>query len=305
MSTPSISVIIPVYNAASTLRACLDSILVQQAASLEVLLVDDGSTDESVQICDDYAARDQRIHVFHRRNQGVSTARNFGISRAKGEWIAFIDSDDRIDPGYFPTSDRHDCDLLLQNWRVMGKEEQEEHFDALVYRGEECRQFFSEHAHLNAFRVVWEKLLRRDIIEQYQLRFDTHIRLGEDTLFMLAYLSHCQSVEVLATSDYIYYRPDSWNQYQRKYHLSLQDFRLYVDNFWNLYQQVGFQSPSLIRFIYSFFYWCSNPHNSIWLNIRINAYPTVMKMKQKISEGSRTEKTKRGIFKIFSWILYH
>lgn len=98
MNNPLVSIIIPVYNVEEFLARCLDSILVQTYANIEVLLVDDGSTDNSSEICDKFTAVDSRIIVFHKKNGGVSTARNLGIGHAKGDYICFVDSDDTVEP---------------------------------------------------------------------------------------------------------------------------------------------------------------------------------------------------------------
>ena len=94
---PYISVIVPVYNAESTLKKCIDSILVQDFTDFEVILIDDGSQDESLQICEDFAKKDNRVIVVHKENGGVSSARNYGLEIAKGKWVTFIDSDDYVD----------------------------------------------------------------------------------------------------------------------------------------------------------------------------------------------------------------
>ena len=95
---PLISIVVPVYNAEKTLEKCLDSILCQTYHCLEIILVNDGSTDSSGNICDDYATKDNRIQVIHKQNGGVSSARNVGIDAASGDYIGFVDSDDWIDP---------------------------------------------------------------------------------------------------------------------------------------------------------------------------------------------------------------
>lgn len=97
---PRISVIIPVYNARDYLRRCLDSVLNQDFTDIEVILVDDGSTDESVGICDDYAERDSRITVYHKKNEGASLTRKYGLERAGGEYVTFVDSDDWVANDY-------------------------------------------------------------------------------------------------------------------------------------------------------------------------------------------------------------
>lgn len=93
-----ISVIVPVYNVERYLSDCVDSILAQTLQEFELLLIDDGSTDRSALLCDEYAAKDPRIRVFHQENKGQSAARNFGIAHARGEWVCFVDSDDLIHP---------------------------------------------------------------------------------------------------------------------------------------------------------------------------------------------------------------
>ena len=96
MKQPKISIIVPVYNAEKYLRQCMDSILNQSFQDFELLLIDDGSKDDSGIICDEYAKKDKRISVWHQENQGVSVARNVGLEHAQGEWIYFPDSDDIV-----------------------------------------------------------------------------------------------------------------------------------------------------------------------------------------------------------------
>lgn len=93
---PLISIIVPVYNVEGTLNRCIDSILNQTFSDWELFLIDDGCTDKSGKICDEYASKDGRIKVFHKENGGVSSARNVGLDNAKGEWITFCDSDDFV-----------------------------------------------------------------------------------------------------------------------------------------------------------------------------------------------------------------
>ena len=99
-SNPKISVIVPVYNVELYLRRCIDSILAQTFTDFELLLVDDGSTDRSGEICDDYARKDMRVGVFHNKNHGVAYTRQFGLEHVTAEYFAFVDSDDFIDQQY-------------------------------------------------------------------------------------------------------------------------------------------------------------------------------------------------------------
>ena len=101
MNRPSISIIIPVYNSAKYLERCLDSILAQTFTFKELILVNDGSKDSSGEICDKYSLKDTRISVYHNQNMGASAARNFGLEKATGDYISFIDSDDWIEPTFY------------------------------------------------------------------------------------------------------------------------------------------------------------------------------------------------------------
>ena len=97
---PKISVIVPVYNTEKYLHRCIDSILAQTFTDFELLLIDDGSKDNSGAICDEYAAKDSRVRVFHKENGGVSSARNLGLDNVRGEWVTFVDSDDWVEKEY-------------------------------------------------------------------------------------------------------------------------------------------------------------------------------------------------------------
>jgi len=110
MSMPVISIIVPVYNAAKYLGKCLDSIQAQTYTSLEILLIDDGSTDESLAICEEYARKDSRFRVIHQENQGVSAARNKGLDLASGDFIGFVDSDDWIEPDMYELLYKNLCE---------------------------------------------------------------------------------------------------------------------------------------------------------------------------------------------------
>lgn len=100
---PVVSIIVPVYNVKSYVGECVESLCRQTYTNLEILLVDDGSTDGSGEVCDEYAGRDERIRVIHQANRGLSGARNMGLDDARGEYIAFVDSDDLVSPNYVET----------------------------------------------------------------------------------------------------------------------------------------------------------------------------------------------------------
>ena len=119
MSSVKVSIIVPVYNTGNYLRKCVDSILGQTLKDIEVLIIDDGSTDESGKICDFYSEQDSRVKVIHKKNEGVSVARNLGIALANGVYIGFVDSDDWIDPEMYEClvgqAELHDADLVMSD----------------------------------------------------------------------------------------------------------------------------------------------------------------------------------------------
>ena len=117
-----ITVIIPVYNAGKYLRKCLDSIVMGQYSDWECILVDDGSKDDSLSICEEYANKDSRFRVFHQINAGASAARNVGLDNAKGEYITFIDADDWVSSNYLFAVEKCDSDLILLETKHVNKE---------------------------------------------------------------------------------------------------------------------------------------------------------------------------------------
>ena len=124
--TPTVSIIVPVYNAVNTIGRCIESILNQEYSDFELLLVNDGSADGSGAICDAYADRDSRVRVFHQVNSGVSASRNLALDHAKGDYLQFLDSDDWITPdatsSLVRAAETNRCDLVIADfYRVVGE----------------------------------------------------------------------------------------------------------------------------------------------------------------------------------------
>lgn len=213
MSKPTISVIIPIYNAEKYLSRCIDSILCQSFRDFEILLIDDGSQDESDKICDEYARRDKRIEVFHKENGGVSSARNFGLDKSCGEWITFVDADDELAPVFLSNmvscahgkavliisncvvnveNERHCSHVVINNEVISG----DELLDRLL-KGENIRN------------EVWAKLFKRSYIDK--VRFNTNLKIGEDLLFLLSCCKNHLKEEICFSShsDYLYYQYES------------------------------------------------------------------------------------------------
>lgn len=215
-----ISIIIPVYNSVTVLPICLQSILNQTYQNFEVLLINDGSNDGSAALCDYYADLDVRVSVFHKLNGGVSSARNIGISNARGEYITYIDSDDTIELDYLERLQRNFAeDLAICGFKITdGKEfALEEDVITLDRMAKEVPIMVRDPFLLYS---ACGKLFRRELIERHNLLFDTHLRLYEDSMFVLNYLSLCKSVRKQPFSGYLY--NGEWGGVN-KYILSLND----------------------------------------------------------------------------------
>ena len=211
-----VSIIVPVYNTARYLPRCVESILRQTYRDIELLLIDDGSTDKSGSICDRYERRDSRVKVLHKKNEGVSVARNIGMEHAAGEFIAFVDSDDWVKSTYIQTllqiaeeADLAMCALELMEFRRPKYKDTniETHFD--LENPSDLEQFFFTKA------IHWGcpvcKLFRADIIRNRHIIFPEGIRNGEDTLFVLDYLYYSRTAVFVESYQYYYNRmvPDS------------------------------------------------------------------------------------------------
>jgi len=195
MNNLKISIIVPVYNVEKYLQQFFDSIMTQTFQDFEVLLIDDGSTDKSGEMCDEYAKRENRVRVFHKRNGGVSSARNIGLSEAKGEWIYFSDADDRLYPNTLEMLLKEigaDCAMSIGGYEVYDEN------GNLVYSesDRDCGIMDKDSALLQMFRAnpyiyqgyVWNKLYKREVISNNKLIFDEKIIFNEDRLFNVKYL---------------------------------------------------------------------------------------------------------------------
>ena len=195
------SIVIPVYNAKASLERCVDSWLCQTRKDLEIILVDDGSSDGSKELCDRLAKNHSGtcVRVIHQANSGVSAARNAGIRAAEGEFLLFTDSDDYVEPDYLEKmavlQESSDADLVLCGYHHLYdgadivKVPGETHVSAMA----EFQQEFLELYKKSDLNMPWNKLYRKALAGV----FDTSLSLGEDLLFNLEYLSKCRRVAVL------------------------------------------------------------------------------------------------------------
>lgn len=208
---PMVSIIVPIYNAEQYLRRCVDSILNQEYTDYELLLVNDGSTDASGDICEEYGDRDPRVIVIQKENTGVSDSRNRALDRARGKYLQFLDSDDWITPDatrlFVRAAEEYGCDMVISDfYRVVGERLSPK--GDIEEEGVLTREEFAAHMMENPadfyYGVLWNKLYRRDIVEEHKLRMDTDISWCEDFMFNLEYIRHAGSVYSLRVPIYYY-----------------------------------------------------------------------------------------------------
>lgn len=203
MGTPLISVIVPVYNVKPYLRNCLDSILRQSNEDWEAIVIDDGSTDGSGEICDEYARRDKRFKAYHQENKGVSAARNVGLDHVLGNWIAFIDADDEVTSDFLEIQkDSCKCDVIVKGFIEKGADFSCEHaVNDFDYDGVRPISRWYLRSRNNA---LWDKFIKKSVINE--TRFDTSLKIGEDLLFFLSIVKNISHVISNKTGRYIYYQ---------------------------------------------------------------------------------------------------
>lgn len=215
-----ISIVIPAYNAEVTLGRCLDTILAQTYTDFEVLVVDDGSTDRTLTIAEAYAAKDPRIKPFHKENGGVSSARNLALSKAKGEFIAFCDTDDEVKPDWLKDfiDIIGDTDIAVQDIVFKGTAGNSRIHSLPIHKDIHTRETLLEAIHkAGLVGYLFTKLFRRELISEHQLHFNESIHFREDEIFVLQYMEHVKSVVYVSNANYIYYLPPNKKTYKSSY----------------------------------------------------------------------------------------
>ena len=284
-----ISVIVPVYNTEPYLRKCLDGIVNQTHRNLEIIIVDDGSPDNSGAICDEYANRDNRIKVIHKKNGGLSAAWNDGIAMATGDFITFVDSDDWVDTFLFeklleaPLSNKADVIVANKYYEERiesNKTVEKVYFDSpFVFENGKGKTYLQTallaivdgKQKLPKMPTVWNKLYRTSFLKTEHISFNSEIRagLGNDTLFNFIVFGKAQTVSSVDCAGYHYRFMDE--SATRKFapnrpeeaHIYLDTFHHYIvddENHMNL--QKAFDAHSLVFLRGNFVYCYFNPKNT-------------------------------------------
>lgn len=216
-----ISIIIPIYNSQKSLKRCLESVLSQTYKYFELILINDGSTDDSGRICDSYAEKDKRIIVKHNQNHGVSYSRNYGMDIATGEWLMFIDSDDTIEINTLDTCIKYintDYDLIMYGLQLkkMNTVLSKYPLKNKEYSIKEFLECINVDYSLINFCCPVCKLYKRSIIKSNQIKFNENLSMGEDTNFNIDYFNYCTKIKTLENLFYTYFRDSEASLFSKK-----------------------------------------------------------------------------------------
>lgn len=248
---PAVSVIVPIYNSASTLRRCLESLVSQSFKDFELILVDDGSSDGSLDICREYAGADPRVKVFSQSNRGVSSARNLGLSNASGDYVAFCDSDDMVREFWLSSmmAVSGKAGLVVCGYDMYRPEP-----DSWSIRSLGHTEIFTDDDELmetllreQLLQYVWNKLFSMNVIRKNSLRFEESFSIFEDEYFVLGYIRNIRRVICIPEHGYRYWLP---KDFIRKYDFGIDAFMKVVEM---IYSIVG-DTPGKIH-LPSIVYW--------------------------------------------------
>ena len=202
--TPLVSVIIPVYNVEKYLEKCLDSIINQTYKNLEIICINDGSTDSSLEILQKYAEKDNRIKVVNQENKGSGATRNVGLEIAQGEFISFIDSDDFVDKNLYKNCIEKitpDIDVIVFGAKTVNLKNNK------IYSGQYSSKSFHKDFNLNDLfnicTVAWNKLYRHSLLNEHSIIFDTP-KTGEDQTFFIKVVLNAKNICVVKKDLYYY-----------------------------------------------------------------------------------------------------
>ena len=284
MEMPLVSIILPVYNAQSHLDRCLGSICAQQYENLEIIVINDGSKDQSLPVCEEFRKKDGRILLVDKANSGVSDTRNLGLRLASGKYVQFVDSDDYIAPDYtarlVEAAEKSGADLVISPYTMVipaGASKPEQVLEKIqddlgvmhVARPPETREYgflpagvydkdtfalrLMDKPASYFYSVLWNKLYRRDLLAAHDIRFTSEMRWAEDLVFNMQYIQYAEVFASIPQPGYYYVQnPQSICHTQIKpatlVQNKIQVFRYYKD----LYTRLGMYEevrPQLYKFL--------------------------------------------------------
>ena len=216
MEKEKVSIIIPVYNSESTLKRCLESVINQTYKNIEILIINDGSKDKSLNIMNEYKNKDERIIVINQKNKGLSGARNTGVNNATGNYITFIDSDDYIKPNLVKDTikifEEYECDVVRNNYELSyenGKTElrNEMYEENRIINIEEKKEELIQNILLGKVQSYsWLLTIKREILDKNNLKFDEDIFFMEDIVFIIRLIFFIKNIYFVREPNYFYYQ---------------------------------------------------------------------------------------------------
>ena len=284
MNQPLVSIILPVYNAQSHLARCVGSICAQTYRNIEIIILNDGSKDQSLPVCEEFRQKDPRILLVDKANSGVSDTRNLGLKLASGKYVEFVDSDDYLDPDFterlVAAAEENEADFVIAPYKMVipaGASKPEQVLDKIqdelgvmsVARPPEVREYgflpagvydkdtfalrLMDKPASYFYSVLWNKLYRRDILTGNDIQFVSEIRWAEDLVFNLRYIQYAERFVAIDKPGYYYVQnPQSICHTQINaatiVQNKLQVFRYYKD----LYTRLGIYEevrPQLYKFL--------------------------------------------------------
>lgn len=243
-----ISIIVPIYKAEKYIRKCIESILMLQYKDWELLLIDDGSPDDSGRICDEYANNDNRIRVFHKLNGGVSSARNMGLDEARGEWIMFVDADDSISPETII-----ECSQFFNDFDIIRFEATDSYGKTMCLPNTKPELYLEQILGRHSFLAVWGGLYKKELFELYSIRFNTGLKYGEDWEVLIKLISKTNKTKLLHKQFYNY---NNQNENSFLNTMSFDKLRNLMIAFSCIYRMVGIQEyiKVLDKTLYNLYY---------------------------------------------------
>lgn len=292
----TVSVIVPVYNVAQYLEQCLDSVVNQTMKELEIILVNDGSTDGSDEICEQYAKQDERVILLHQKNQGLAAARQAGLDVAHGEYIGFVDSDDWLELSMYEemydAARNNNADIVFCNvYRNENKKEQIYFAPGLYTRSQMEETIFprllagfDENGGENTIRWCnWLRLYKKDVIDKHGICFDKRFRRSQDLPFTFECTIHANSYYYLGES-YLYHNRMNYESLSKGYTKNMwgliKPLILYLQDVVDTYSEYDFQKQMHRRAALFVFECCENenkPNNKRSINERLRTIREIMR----------------------------
>lgn len=310
---PLLSIIVPVYNVGHCIRECMDSVLGQTFQDFELILIDDGSEDCSGEICDSYAQKYPRVQVHHQRNSGVSTARNLGIEKAKGEWICFVDSDDWIEKDHLEKFFQYPLDKYMVVFQgILFDYDKEPEDNIPFFQYGDCLFGMESLNDMVENRILHNgcpcaKLFNRELLNEHSIRFIPQISTHEDHIFVWTYLQYIRQIRLSASLSY-HYMQRNVVSLSTKFHSSdeyIEVSRMFQESLSVLKNRCGLEDTLYIKEVYTD-YGLQQLLRALNNMDKSNACAVLsfVKSRESLFHDYFSGHVSRGV-RLFLWLLFH